>query len=111
MNVTSETHIAATVLCIKGDLTTDDADGFQRSVREKVNNFNTNVIINCTDLGLIDSIGLESLLWLSDELNKAGNKLRFAAVPSAVARIFELTRLSRVFSCHKTVEQSARSFA
>lgn len=111
MNVTSETHVAATVLCITGDLTSDDADGFQRSVREMVNNFNTNVIINCKDLGLIDSVGLESLLWLSDELTRAGSKLRFAAVPFAVERIFELTRLTRVFSCHETIEQAARSSA
>ena len=111
MNLTSESHLAATVLCIKGDLTADDADRFQRSVRETVEQFGTNVIIDCNELGLIDSVGLESLLWLSDELTKAGNKLRFASVPSTVERIFELTRLTRVFSCHGTVEQAARSFA
>ena len=111
MNITSESHLAATVLCITGDLTVDDTNCFQRSVRETVENFCTNVIVDCSNLGLIDSVGLESLLWLSDELSNAGSKLRFASVPTTVERTFELTRLNRVFILHRTVEQAARSFA
>ena len=111
MNITSEAHRAATVICITGDLTTDVCFCCHRDVRETVDNFSTNIIIDCTSLGLIDSVGLESLLWLSDELSRAGNKLRFAAVPETLERVFELTRLNRVFSSHKSVEQAARSFA
>jgi anti-sigma B factor antagonist len=111
MNITSESHLAATVICIKGDLTVDDTDRFQRAVRETNEHFSSNIIIDCSELGLIDSVGLESLLWLSDELNIAGNKLRFAFVPTTVERVFELTRLNRVFSVHESVEQAARSFA
>ena len=110
MNITTEKHLAATVLCVSGDITTDDVNQFQRSVREEVDQFSTNVILDCTNMGLIDSVGLESLLWLSDELSKAGNKLRFASVPTSVVRVFELTRLNRVFNLHESIEQAARSF-
>ena len=110
MNITTEKHLAATVLCVSGDITTDDVNQFQRSVREEVDQFSTNIILDCTNMGLIDSVGLESLLWLSDELSKAGNKLRFASVPTSVVRIFELTRLNRVFNLHESIEQAARSF-
>jgi anti-sigma B factor antagonist len=110
MNITTEKHLAATVLCVSGDITTDDVNQFQRSVREEVDQFSTNVILDCTNMGLIDSVGLESLLWLSDELSKAGNELRFASVPTSVVRVFELTRLNRVFNLHESIEQAARSF-
>ena len=110
MNITTEKHLAATVLCVSGDITTDDVNQFQRSVQEEVDQFSTNVILDCTNMGLIDSVGLESLLWLSDELSKAGNKLRFASVPTSVVRVFELTRLNRVFNLHESIEQAARSF-
>ena len=111
MNITSESHRAATVLCITGNLTVDDSDRFQRDVTEMIENFSTNVIIDCKALGLIDSVGLESLLWLSDELNRNGNKLKFAEVPEVVQWVFELTRLDRVFSTHSSIEVAARSFA
>jgi anti-anti-sigma regulatory factor len=39
MNITSESHLAATVLTITGELTVDEADRFQRDVRENVNAF------------------------------------------------------------------------
>jgi len=111
MNITSESHLAATVLCINGDLTSDNCDRFQRDVRETAENFSSNIIIDCSSLQLIDSVGLESLLWLTDELTRAGNQLRFAVVPTSVESVFELTRLDRVFSVHESVEHAARSFA
>ena len=111
MNITSESHLAATVLTITGEVTVDEANCFQRNVRETVENFSSNVIVDCTGLELIDSVGLESLLWLSDELHQNGNKLRFAAVSQTVQRVFELTRLNRVFNTHETVKAAARSFA
>lgn len=111
MNITSETHLAATVLTISGELSVDEADSFQRKVRDTVENFNSNVIVDCSELTLIDSVGLESLLWLSDELNRNGNKLKFATVSQTVQRVFQLTRLNRVFSTYESIEQAAKSFA
>ena len=35
----------------------------------------------------------------------------FASVPASAERVFELTRLDRVFSVHESVEHAARSFA
>jgi anti-sigma B factor antagonist len=111
MNITSEVHLAATVITITGEFMADDADRFQRDMREIGENFNSNIIIDCSELGLIDSVGLESLLWLSDELSRNKYKLKFAAVNTTVQRVFELTRLTRVFSTHESVEEAARSFA
>ena len=111
MNITSEAHLAATVITITGEFMADDADRFQRDMREIGENLNSNIIIDCSELGLIDSVGLESLLWLSDELSRNKYKLKFAAVNTTVQRVFELTRLARVFSTHESVEEAARSFA
>ncbi len=110
MNITSELHRAAMVLTISGEFTVDNNDCFQRNVRETLDQFNENVIIDCNELGLIDSVGLESLLWLSDELNRNAKKLKFALVPPSVQRVFELTRLNRVFSSYESIEDAARSF-
>lgn len=111
MNIHSETHLAAVVLRIEGELTIDEVDHFRRDVKESIENGSTHFIIDCEPLSLIDSVGLESFLWLSEELSKSGHKLRFANVSESIACVFELTRLDRVFNVHNCVESAARSVA
>ena len=111
MNISIESHVAATVISISGEFMADDADTFRRSIAENADYCSTNIILDCSDLHLIDSVGLESFLWLSDELNRNGYKLKFSSVSSTVQRVFELTRLERVFSTHETTEEAARSFS
>ena len=70
----------------------------------------TDVILDCRELDHIDSAGLETFLWLRDELNEHGCKLRLACVTETVIRAFEITRLERVFNTNDTIEGAARSF-
>ena len=58
---------------------------------------------------MIDSIGLESFLWLSELLVQSNHQLRCANVNETIAQIFEFTRLDRVFSVHDEIEEAARS--
>ena len=109
MNISSETHLAAVVLRLEGEFTIDEVDHFRRDVKESMETSNAHYIIDCEALTLIDSVGLESFLWLSEELSKSGNKLRFANVSQTVSCVFELTRLDRVFNVHDCVESAARS--
>lgn len=110
MNITSESHLAAVVFSISGELALDEVDQFKRTIKDMLSDAPSDVILDCTGLGLVDSAGLEALLWLTDALNEQGNKLRFASVSQTIVRAFELTRLDREFSIHDTVEAAARSF-
>ena len=110
MNITAESHLAAVVFTITGELAVDEVDHFKRTIKEMLGDAPSDVILDCSGLDLVDSAGLESLLWLTDELDKQGNKLRFASVSQMVTRAFELTRLERVFNVHDNVEAAARSF-
>lgn len=109
MNIASEQHLAATVLRITGELTAEESDNFKRNTLEATNTFSTDIVFDCSSLTLIDSIGLESLLWLSDEVEGHGHRLRLANVPDHIANIFRFTRLDGAFSSHDTVEAAARS--
>jgi anti-anti-sigma factor len=110
MNITSESHLAAMVFSITGDLTADEVDCFKRTIKEALVEGSSNAILDCSDLDHIDSAGLEALLWLTDELNQRECKLRLACVTQTVIRAFEITRLERVFNTNETVEAAARSF-
>ena len=111
MNIASEQHVSAMVIKINGELTADDSDNFKRNILEATNNFASDIIVDCTSLSLIDSVGLELLLWLSDEARRNKSRLRLACVPEIVLNIFCLTRLSGAFSTHINVEAAARSLS
>ena len=110
MNITSESHLAAVVFSITGELAVDEVDQFKRTIKELLCDAPSDVILDCTSLDLVDSAGLEAFLWLTDALHAQGNKLRFASVSQTIVRAFELTRLDRMFSIHENVEAAARSF-
>ena len=111
MNIASEQHVSAMVIKINGELTADDSDNFKRNILEATNNFASDIIVDCTLLTLIDSVGLESLLWLSDAARRNKSRLRLACVPEIVLNIFCLTRLGGAFSTHISVEAAARSLS
>jgi anti-sigma B factor antagonist len=111
MNIASEQHLAAMVLRLDGELTVDDSNNFKRSIREVTNNFASDIIVDCTELTQIDSVGLESLLWLSDETRSNASRLRLACVPQTISNVFRLTRLDGSFSAHESVEEAARSLS
>ena len=110
MNITSESHLAAIVFSIEGDLASDQVDQFKRAINETLCESQSDVILDCAGLDHIDSAGLEALLWLTDELTQQGYKLRLACVNKSVIRAIEITRLERVFNTNETVEAAARSF-
>ncbi len=110
MNITSESHLAAMVFSMNGDLAVDEVDHFKRTIKESLSESPSDVILDCAGLDHIDSAGLETLLWLTDELTQQGCKLRLACVPQTVSRAFVITRLERVFNTNETVEAAARSF-
>ena len=110
MNITSESHLAAVVFSITGELAVDEVDQFKRTINEMLSDTPSDVILDCSGLDLVDSAGLEALLWLTDALDQTSSKLRLASVSQTVNRAFKITRLERVFNIHDSVEAAARSF-
>ena len=58
---------------------------------------------------MIDSAGLEALLWLIDEVSEGGGQLRLVSPDDAVCKILEVTRLERRFNVHDSIESAAKS--
>ena len=109
MNITCESHRTAIVVAISGELTVDSQDQFKRIVQDSWNHSPSNIILDCRELTILDSIGLESFLWLSDLLEESNYKLRLANVNNTIEQIFEFTRLNQLLSIHEEVECAARS--
>jgi len=107
MKITIEAHRAATVISLSGEFSLDDSDTFRRQARELLENRASDIILDCSEVDLIDSIGLESLLWLSDETESCGFRLRVARASRSLRRVLTLTRLERALRVHESVEAAA----
>lgn len=109
MKLSYEDHGAITVLTISGELTADQADAFRRSLADRFNAGARDVILNLEHLSLLDSAGLELLLWLLDEVGEHGGQVRLVKPDDLVRKILELTRLDRRFDIHATLEAAGKS--
>ena len=109
MKLSYEDHNTVSVLTMSGELTADQADAFRRACQERINAGIRDLVLDLEHLSLIDSAGLELLLWLTDEASRHQGQVRLVNPDETVAKILRLTRLDRRFSTHQTVEDAARS--
>ncbi len=109
MKLSYEDHDRTTVLTISGELTADQADAFRRTCLDRVAAGIRDVVLEMEHLTLIDSSGLELLLWLIEELNDHDGQLLLVRPDDTIRKILEITRLERRFNMHETIESAAKS--
>jgi len=64
-----------------------------------------------TNVGFIDSIGLEKLLWARDYCNENNAQLKLAGLDENCSKILELTRLEDEFDRYNELAEAVKSFA
>ncbi len=109
MKLSYEDHDTVTVLTVSGELTADSADAFRRTCQERFDAGIRDIVLDLEHLKLIDSAGLELLLWIIDETADRSGQCRLVNPDETVRKIFEATRLDRRFAVHETVEAAAKS--
>lgn len=109
MKLSYEDHDTVTVLTVSGELTADSADAFRRTCQERFDAGIRDIVLDLEHLKLIDSAGLELLLWIVDETSNRSGQCRLVNPDETVRKIFEATRLDRRFDVHDTVEAAAKS--
>ena len=109
MKIAYEDKGPVTVLSIRGDLSLDETDRFQRETLQRMDQQVRDFVLDLESLDFIDSRGLESLLWLQDKCNELLGQVRIAACPDHVRKVLEVTRLIGRFDCHPDVETAVQS--
>lgn len=64
------------------------------------------VVVDCATLEFCDSSGIGELVRLYQRLSGLGGRLRLAAVPTSVTRVFELTGLDQAISLHPSTAEA-----
>ena len=74
MRISHEDHGETSLVAIAGDFLADDIDPYRRCLTERFDGGIRNIVLDIAGLENVDSAGMESLLWTSDESVKLWKK-------------------------------------
>lgn len=109
MKLSYEDHNTISVLTVSGELTVDQGDAFRRACQDRLAAGIRDIVLDIEHLALIDSAGLELLLWLTEEIGRRNGQVRLVKPDENIDKILQLTRLQRRFNIHPSVESAAKS--
>jgi len=86
-----------------------DAGTFLGELQPLLESDRPRIVLDCSQVRYVDSVGLEMLLrWLQEAMKRDGD-LKLAAVTPASGVILELLRVDRLFEMFETVEEAVQS--
>ena len=110
MNISCEEYDQIAVITIDGELSQDTVEAFKNTVQEVLEKGRIFFVVNFEKVSLIDSEGLEDLLWLKDQCQECGGRVKLAALDGISAKILSITRIDRAFDICNEVIQAVKSF-
>jgi anti-sigma B factor antagonist len=99
-----------TVLLCRGCFTyRDEATAFSKKIAELLPHARQ-IVVDCTDLEVIDSAGLGELVVVHMWIRASGCSLKLAGLNPRIQHTLELTNLLSVFDVHPTLDDALHSF-
>ncbi len=83
-----------------------NAAEFKKACQEQVQAGTHDFILDFTDTGLLDSVGLGALFSLYRQVTPTSGRVLFASVSTQVEVMVQLTKIYRVFPQYPTVEEA-----
>ena len=111
MKINTQDYNDVTVAEVQGELDGDAAELFRATITEIIAKQKTGVVLDMSGVGLIDSRGLEQLLWARDYCNESKCELRLAGLDENCLKIMEITRLDTEFDHYAELAKAVKSFA
>ena len=109
MKLSYEDHGEASVITLSGELIADQTDTIRRKVLERFEQGVRDIVLDLEHLTLIDSAGLEFLLWLQEAAAERQGRFRIAHADEIIQKILEVTRLDRRFELYDNIELAAKT--
>jgi len=109
MKLSQEKYDQLSVLAIEGDLNTEHVDRFRKSVLDQIGAQTRDFVLDLQAVDFVDSKGLETLIWLQDQVAEQLGQVRLACLPENIQTILEMTRLASRFDCHDDVDSAIKS--
>lgn len=111
MKARTQDYNDVTVVELQGELDGDFIELFQNTITDIIATHKAGIVLDMSDVGFIDSQGLEQLLWAKDYCSENNCQLRLAGLDENCAKIMEITRLENEFDYYTELSEAVKSFA
>lgn len=95
------------VLCFRGPLTMENVTPFLNAVRREDA---ATMILDLSGVPYLDSSGLGSLVSACTSCMKSGRRIALTGVNKRVKKVFEITKVERVFLMFPTLSDALEAF-
>jgi anti-anti-sigma factor len=100
-----------TIVSVSGDLVIGDSEAaFKKEVLRLLEQGKVDLLIDCTDLRLVDSTGLGALVRAMTTSQSEGGQAKLLGVGPHLKKLLEMTKLDSVFEIFDDREQAVSSF-
>ena len=83
---------------------------FGEDLQRVIDSGTRKLVIDCSRLGYVSSIGIASLIRLYKKIVERGGQVMLVGVQGPLARLLEITRLNQVFQTYPTLEDALVAF-
>lgn len=111
MKIKTQDYNDVVVVELQGEFDGDAAELFRNTISDIIAAHKPGVVIDMTNMGFIDSQGLEQLLWARDYCNQNKCQLSLAGLDENCNKILELTRLDDKFDRYNELAEAVKSLA
>ena len=111
MKVKTQDYNDATVVELHGEFTGDFCEMFRNTTSELILQNKRWIVLDVSNMSLVDSEALEQLLWLRDYCHENKCELKLAGLDENFVKILELTRLDKEFDRYTELAEAVKSFA
>lgn len=100
------------IIKLNGDLNVVKVDAFRQNFTEwfSPNNSLKNIVVDLTDVPMIDSAGLGLLIAFLKHARERGGELHIFGTQKRVRLVFDITRTRRIFGFHETLDEAIAAF-
>jgi len=111
MKIRTQDYNEVTVIELQGELVSDFCELFGSTITNTLSLSRLGIVLDMSNVGFIDSEGLEQLLWARDYCNENNCQLKLAGLDESCLKILEITRLESEFDRHVELSEAVKSFA
>lgn len=98
------------ILRADGGLNSGTANQLSDQIATLVKGGVRNIIVDCSKLEIISSLGLSSLLLLHTRSKRVGGEVKLCGLKGSIVQIVRMTKLDRIFEMYEDIEQARLAF-